>query len=157
MIRVYSIRHQRGIGMIEVLIAVLVVSIGFLGMAALQAKALSTNNSAMARSMATIATYSILDAMRADLGSAESGAYTQTVTANSCSSIGSGTLAAVQLTQWCTQLGDALGAVASTTGTVACSATGDCTITIQFDDSRAGKAGTTGSTGIQTVVTRAGL
>jgi type IV pilus assembly protein PilV len=126
-------------------------------MAALQAKALSTNNSAMARSMATIATYSILDSMRADLVSAESGAYNQTVTANACSSIGSGTLAAVQLTQWCTQLGDALGAVTSTTGTVACSATGDCTVTIQFDDSRAGKAGTSGGTGTQTVVTRAGL
>jgi len=124
----------------------------------LQAKALSTNNSAMARSMATIATYSILDSMRADLVSAESGAYNQTVTANSCTATtGTSSLASVQLSQWCTQLGDALGAVASTTGTVACSTTGGCTITIQFDDSRAGKAGTTGSTGTQTVVTRAGL
>jgi len=160
MIRVYSIRHQRGIGMIEVLIAVLVVSIGFLGMAALQAKALSTNNSAMARSMATIASYSILDAMRADIVNAGTGAYNGTVAAGSCPATG-GTLASSQLNAWCNQLGAALGAVASTTGAINCLAASptsvDCTVTIQFDDSRAGKAGTTGGTGIQTVVTRAGL
>ncbi|MGH7083198.1 MAG: prepilin-type N-terminal cleavage/methylation domain-containing protein, partial [Acetobacteraceae bacterium] len=34
-------RHQNGVGMLEVLIAVLIVSIGFLGMAALHARALS--------------------------------------------------------------------------------------------------------------------
>jgi len=158
MIRVISIRHQHGIGMIEVLIAVLVVSIGFLGMAALQAKALSTNNSAMARSMATIASYSILDAMRADLVNAKAGNYNTTVTADSCSSTSaSNALATTQLQAWCTELGKALGAVSSTTGKVDCTVVGDCTVTIQFDDSRAGKAGTTGDTGTQTVVTEAGL
>jgi len=158
MIRVYSIRHQRGIGMIEVLIAVLVVSIGFLGMAALQAKALSTNNSAMARSMATIATYSILDAMRADIVNAKAGSYNTTVTAGSCSSTSAGNaLATTQLQAWCTELGNALGGVATTTGNISCTVVGDCTVTIQFDDSRAGKAGTTGDTGTQTVVTEAGL
>jgi type IV pilus assembly protein PilV len=156
MIRVSSPHAQRGIGMIEVLIAVLIVSIGFLGMAALQAKALSTNNSAMARSMATVASYSILDAMRADLVNAGTGAYNGTVTASSCPAAGS-TLASSQLSAWCNQLGLALGAVASTTGAVNCSAAGstsvDCVITIQFDDSRAGVGGSS----TQQVVTRAGL
>lgn len=152
-------RRQRGIGMIEVLIAVLVVSIGFLGMAALQAKALSTNNSAMARSMATVASYSILDAMRADIVKAGTGAYNGTVTASSCSAPGStSTLATAQLYAWCTELGRALGAVDTTSGTINCSAAGstsiDCTVTIQFDDSRAGTS--MGST-TQKVVTRAGL
>lgn len=146
--------RQSGIGMIEVLIAVLVVSIGFLGMAALQAKALSTNNSAMARSMATVASYSILDAMRADLVSAEAGAYNTapTVVANACPAAGT-SLSSIQLNQWCNQLGAALGAVATTTGAVNCTNTGLCTITITFDDSRSGKAGTTGGTGTQTVKT----
>lgn len=148
---------QRGIGMIEVLIAVLIVSIGFLGMAALQAKALSTNNSAMARSMATIASYSILDAMRADLPGAGSGSYNKTVTANSCGTIGTTTLPNAQLTQWCNDLGKSLGAVASTTGKVDCSSTSaldvTCTVTIQFDDSRAGVGGSP----TQQVVTKAGL
>ena len=152
-------RHQHGIGMIEVLIAVLVVSIGFLGMAALQAKALSTNNSAMARSMATIASYSILDAMRADIARAGTGAYNGTVTANNCPPVGSTpTLASTQLNAWCTELGRALGAVDTTSGKISCSAAGstsiDCTVTIQFDDSRAGTS--VGST-TQQVVTRAGL
>ena len=66
---------QAGVGLIEVLVAVLVLSIGFLGIAALQAMSLSTNNSAMARSMATIASYSIMDAMRADIANAKAGAY----------------------------------------------------------------------------------
>jgi type IV pilus assembly protein PilV len=134
-------RHLvRGVGMIEVLIAVLVVSIGFLGMAALQAKALSTNNSAMARSMATVSTYSILDSMRADIVNAKAGSYNGTVTANACPAAG-GSLASTQLAAWCGQLADSLGAVATTTGTVACSSVGDCTVTIQFDDSRGTSAG----------------
>lgn len=134
-------RSQSGIGMLEVLIAVLVVSIGFLGMAALQAKALSTNNGAMARSMATVASYSILDAMRADLASAEAGNYNTAtpITANACPAAGA-TLASFQLNQWCAQLGAALGAAASTKGAIACTALGACTVTITFDDSRSGVA-----------------
>lgn len=145
-------RAQAGVGLIEVLIAVLILSIGFLGMAALLAKSMSTNNSAMARSMATISSYSILDAMRADLGAAKAGTYNTTVTASSCPN-GAGTLAQFQLAQWCDQLGKTLGPTANTTGDVVCSATGDCTITITFDDSRAGDGGTNA----QKVVTKAML
>jgi len=132
-----SRRHQAGIGMIEVLIAVLVLSIGFLGFAALEAKSLSTNNSAMARSMATINSFSILDAMRADIANAKSGSYNGTVTANACPAAGTGSLAKAQLNQWCKQLAT-LGAAGTTTGTINCDASGTCKITIQFDDSRAG-------------------
>lgn len=149
------VRHhcgQAGIGMLEVLIAILVVSVGFLGMAALQARALSTNNSAMARSLATVASYSILDAMRADVAAATDGTYNRTVTADACPAP-SATLASVQLNQWCGELGQALGATASTQGTIDCTGTGDCTITIQFDDSRAGDGGTDH----QQFITRAGL
>jgi type IV pilus assembly protein PilV len=151
----FSYRRQRGIGMIEVLIAVLVVSIGFLGMAALQAKALSTNNSAFARSMATIASYSILDGMRADIVNAKLGTYNGTVTASSCATVPTtgGTLAEWQVDAWCGQLGAALGSAATTTGKIECSADGDCTVTIQFDDSRAGSGGSSS----QQVVTEAAL
>ena len=145
---------QSGVGLIEVLVAVLVLSIGFLGVAALQAVSLSTNNSAMARSMATINSYSILDVMRADSDAAKAGTYTTTtpILASACPAA-STTLAGIQLHQWCAQLGQSLGAVASTTGAIACSGTGDCTVTVTFDDSRAGS----GITGAQTVTTRAML
>ncbi len=142
--------HQQGVGLIEVMVAVLVVSIGFLGVAALQAYSLSTNNSAMARTMATTASYSILDAMRADVAAAESGAYNTKVTASGCPN-GTTTLADTQLAQWCTELGNTLGAVTTTTGTIDCSNTGVCTITIQFDDSRSG------GSDAQQVVTKAAL
>lgn len=145
-------RHaQAGVGLIEVLIAVLVLSVGFLGVAALLANSLSTNNSAMARSMATIASYSILDSMRADLSGATAGSYNTTVTADACPAAGTGSLANWQINQWCSQLGEKLGAADTTTGIINCSNTGDCTITITFDDSKAG----TGGTADQTVVTRA--
>lgn len=135
---------QTGVGMIEVLVAVLVLSIAFLGVAALQATALSTNNSAMARSMATMATYSILDAMRADYSNAINGAYNNTGTSalngGSCPASGS-TLASQQLNLWCsTQLAN-LGKTSSTTGDINCSGTGFCTIIVTFDDSRAGSGG----------------
>ncbi|MEW5833986.1 MAG: type IV pilus modification protein PilV [Pseudomonadota bacterium] len=143
---------QRGVGLIEVLVALLVVSIAFLGIAALLANSLSTNNSAMTRSMATIASYSILDAMRADIGAANAGAYNGTVTASSCTApTGTGvTLAQRQLYEWCSTQLVPLGASSNTTGKVECTGT-DCTVTIQFDDSRAGAGGSDK----QQVVTRA--
>lgn len=148
---------QRGVGMIEVLVAVLVLSIGFVGIAALQARSLSTNNSAMARSMATVDSYSILDAMRADLAQAVANAYDGTVTGDACPAAGTA-LATEQLNQWCTQLARDLGAAKTTTGTVKCApapgtTTASCTVSITFDDSRAGVGGAAN----QTVTTQAML
>ena len=147
---------QRGVGLIEVLVAVLVLSIGFLGMAAMQARSLSMNNSAMARSMATMDSYSILDAMRADLVSAQTGAYNGAVNASACPTA-TGTLADAQLTQWCSQLAAGLGASASTTGTINCIGTqGVCTVTVTYNDSKSESAATDTS-GMQTVTTQAML
>jgi type IV pilus assembly protein PilV len=149
-----ALRRQAGVGLIEVLVAVLVLSVGFLGIAALQALSLSTNNSAMARSMATIGSYSILDAMRADAASARGGAYNGTVTASTCPTAATtASLSNAQLIQWCNQLGTNLGATANTTGGINCTGSGDCTITITFDDSRGGAGGSSA----QTVTTRAML
>lgn len=132
-------RHQSGVTLLEVLIAVFILSMGFLGMAALQLRSLSTNDSAMTRSMAVIAANTILDALRSDRTRAIAGDYNTTVKADACS--GSGTLAKVQLYDWCSQLGANLGATSTTTGTISCSSVGLCTVTIQFDDSRSGTGG----------------
>lgn len=151
-----SCRAQSGVGLIEVLVAVLVLSIGFLGVAALQAMSLSTNNSAMARSMATISSYSILDAMRADSGAqAQAGNYNTTVTADSCPSPKTVSLASEQIKQWCIQLGHNLGATKNTIGKIDCGSSSPvaCTVTIQFDDSRAAVGGAPD----QTVATKAVL
>lgn len=147
-----GLRTQRGTSLIEVLVAVLLLSIAFLGIAALQATSLSTNNGAMARSMATMASYSILDAMRADRDAAAGGGYNTAapIKASACPDAGS-SLKSVQMHDWCAQLGSTLGMAETTTGAISCTgATGECQITIQFDDSRAGK----GVDAVQKVVTK---
>lgn len=143
---------QSGVGLIEVLVAVLVLSIGFIGMAALQATSLTSNNSAMTHSMATMASYSILDAMRIDRTAAQNGDYTTTVKGDACGAVGTGTLAKSQLTAWCQQLANSLGASSTTQGQVDCDANGNCTVTVSYDNSHAGKGA-----GTQTVVTEAKL
>lgn len=143
---------QRGVGLIEVLIAVLVISIGVLGLAGLQMRALADNGSSMNRSAATAASYSILEAMRLDRAVALAGTYNGTVATNACPAVGT-TLKEFQLNNWCSrQLTNFLGAVSTTTGTINCSATGDCTITIQFDDSKS-----TGGVSNQTLITKAAI
>ncbi len=61
-----SLQQCRGLSMIEVLIAVLVLSIGLLGMAALQAVALSRTGSADQRSQAINLATELIDMVRAN-------------------------------------------------------------------------------------------
>ncbi|ULU27713.1 type IV pilus modification protein PilV [Dyella terrae] len=147
-------RRQKGVGLIEVLVAVLILSVAFLGIAALQAMSLSANNSSMSKSMATVASYSILDAMRADVDNATKGSYnTSTVLKASACPSDVSTLAASHLAQWCGQLGNTLGVAETTTGAIKCVGN-DCTVTISFIDVRPGP-GSDSKTKQQTVETRA--
>ena len=57
---------QRGATLIEVLVAMLVLSIGLLGLAGMQMTALKSNQSAYYRSQATVLAYDIIDRMRAN-------------------------------------------------------------------------------------------
>lgn len=129
--------RQSGVGLIEVLIAVLVLSIGFLGMAALQTKALSNNNSAMVRSIGTIASYSILDAMRVDQLGVSAGDYDNysvTVPAawtapGDCTGVGKGSaLTKASQNQWCDDLGSLMGP--GTKGEITADGGGNYAITI---------------------------
>jgi type IV pilus assembly protein PilV len=58
--------RQRGFSLLEVLIALLVLSIGLLGLAALQTTGLRSNQMASMRTSATTAVYDIIDRMRAN-------------------------------------------------------------------------------------------
>lgn len=64
--------RQRGFSLLEVLIAALIFAIGFLGLAGLQARMLAAANSSYERSAAVMSAYTILDAMRAAVMSADS-------------------------------------------------------------------------------------
>lgn len=132
--------RARAFTLIEVLMALLVLAIGFLAMAALQSVSLSTGNSTMANHMAVIQTYSILDAMRADLQNAKAGAYNTTVTTSACPTDTS-TYVTSTLNAWCTQLSNNIGVSANTSGTVACTNIGYCTVTVTYDNTRSGKPG----------------
>ena len=131
-------RNQRGVGLIEVMVAVLVFAVGRLGVAALQAAALRNSQSSLERSQAVIHSYAILDAMRANLAAARSGDYN---TALTCDAAGPGgaSLAAADIADWLGAVQEAMGNDAC--GRIQCDAIAgsqarSCTVTVQWDDSR---------------------
>lgn len=67
--------------MLEVLIAVLVLSIGLLGLAGLQAASLRNNYSSYLRSQATLLAYGMSDRMRANMAGVTAGNYNVASTA----------------------------------------------------------------------------
>jgi type IV pilus assembly protein PilV len=74
-IKISNIFHSRGITMIEVLVALIILSIGLLGLASLQANSLKYNQSAYMRTQATQYAYDIADRMRANRDVALGGGY----------------------------------------------------------------------------------
>lgn len=138
---------QRGAGLIEVMVAVLILGIGLLGVAAMQATALRNSQSALERSQAVMQTYAILDAMRVNLTVARIGGYD--LATMTCTAPSQGDLAADDLNYWVESLKANLDE--SACGQIVCSSA-DCEISVQWDDSR-GSGGATA----QTVVTRTKL
>lgn len=128
----------------------LVLALGILGIAAVQTRALGGNNSSMARSMATVDSYSIIDAMRIT----PTASYSKSFSADSCPT-GTSYLDN-QVNTWCQQLGRDFGAVSTTKGNISCDANIVCTVTVQFDDSHAGADGSTDATALK-VITKAQL
>lgn len=61
---VQNCHHQQGVALLEVLIVFFVLSIGLLGMAALQLKSIQYSQSAYMRSQATVAANDMLDRIR---------------------------------------------------------------------------------------------
>lgn len=123
---------QRGVGLIEVLVAVLVLAIGLLGIAGLQSSTLKNNQSAFERSQAVTLSYLMLDAMRANVSAARTGQYNLSRT---CSAITGSTLIASDQGLWINALKQTLGNRDSTCGQINCQGE-RCTIQIFWDDTR---------------------
>lgn len=157
-----SRRDQQGVSLIEVLVAVLVMGVGLLGIAAMQTTALRNSQSALERSQAVIQTYSIIDAMRANRAAALANEYNQGAMTCTAPTGAPTTLAQADLAIWFASLKTTLGRGGDTTscGQVAC-ANEVCTVTIQWDDSRATDAnaatGPTQSSSTEQLVTRVRL
>lgn len=134
-----SLAAVRGVGLIEVLVAVLVLAIGLLGVAAMQATALRNSQSSLERSQGVMHVYTILDAMRANPDVARAGGYNMGMT---CTAPASSSLITNDQRQWISVLQQNLGA--SACGQVNCVGA-LCTITVRWDDSR-GSAGSVAQT-----------
>ena len=68
-------RRSRGFTLVEILVALVVLSIGLLGVAALQLMSLRSNHGSAMRSQATFLAYEIIDRMRANRAAALAGNY----------------------------------------------------------------------------------
>jgi len=66
---------QAGFSMIEILVAIVVISLGLLGLAGLQAASLRNNQVAYFRSIASQQAYDMMDRMRANLAGVRAGNY----------------------------------------------------------------------------------
>jgi type IV pilus assembly protein PilV len=149
--RASSGRNHRGFTLIEVLVSLVIFSIGLLGMAKLVLVSAHANDSAYLRSQATALGYQILDNMRSNMGAATANGYDTALGATPAaptSCVGTGTVctptqqAAWDVYSWKQHL-DAVnslgGGLPSGKGSVVTSASVPVTaiITVQWDDSAA--------------------
>lgn len=135
----FSSRHGGGFTLLEVLVSLLILSVGLLGIAGLQLTGLRSNQSAYVRSQATILAYDILDRMRANRAEAQAGGYNITIAATDDlpSMGGSSTQAALDLHRWGTDL---LAMLPAAQTSVNVAADNTVTVSIAWDDSRADRA-----------------
>ncbi|RAU17223.1 type IV pilus modification protein PilV [Nitrincola tibetensis] len=132
--RAVLLLSQRGAGLLEILITLLLVTIGILGFASLQMSALKQSQSAMDRSLVVSQVYSMIDMMRSDSQTQDYSVYNIALSA----ATPSGNSYPVQAIEaWRRNLSTQLNGAQ---GQIACSAARACQITIQWDDSRAGRS-----------------
>jgi len=137
---------QQGFTLLEVLIALLVLSIGLLGLAALQTTGLRSNEMASMRTTSTMLAYDISDRMRANPQGILDGDYvigtgpiTGTpidCTANDCTTA---QLALYDLDQWKDAVATLPGGLGDITQTAGPPLTH--TITVRWDENRTGATG----------------
>ena len=137
--RIKTHTKMKGFTLIEVLVALLILSIGLLGLAGLQAGGLRSNHSAYLRSQAVILAHDMVDRMRSNSVAVDANCYGIPNTL-SCPGIDGQILADTDRTDW---LGLLAQELPSGTGSVNCSDS-PCTnssfhtITVRWDDSRTG-------------------
>ena len=70
-----KLKGQRGLTMVEVLVAMLIFAIGLLGVAGMQSLALKSTDNSNMRSLVNIHAYEIVERMRANMTAVENGQY----------------------------------------------------------------------------------
>jgi type IV pilus assembly protein PilV len=138
--------HTQGFSLIEVLIALAVLSIGLLGLADLHTTTLRVNDGAYLRTQANVLAYNIIDRMRANASSAVNGDYNigfgDSVTTQQCTGPDSACtpaeLAEADLYAWTSALRDSSNGLPRGQGSVQTSTTAngltEIKVTIRWSD-----------------------
>ena len=134
--------RQRGVSLVESMIALLVISIGLLGIAALQITSMKQNNSALHHSQAVWIGYSVADRIRANFnqfnsyaGINTSGTYSQDCVGGACSAA---QLVVADAADWATAMQTLPGGL----GIISSPSANELLISIMWDDEGTGATGT---------------
>lgn len=140
MMQTKQMSPQRGFTLIEVMVVFFVLSVGLLGMAALQMRSMQYGQEAFMRSQATVAAYDMLDRMRLNRKVAvvdEGYDVAYGVTA----APGGGAIETADVLEWTTFLANTLPAGQ---GQIACNPVdSQCTVSIQWTNRVTGVANNT--------------
>lgn len=152
--RIKHEKSQHGFSMIEVLISVLVISIGLLGMAGLQTTGIQQSHNSYLKTQASMLAYDMADRMRSNLVGVAAGHYDavdngtldliadepECADTNACTA---SEIAAIDVYQWTSS--DAGGSLASSLPSghgMVSNDGGIFTITVLWDENRTGNTGT---------------
>lgn len=142
---IHSGKAQNGFTLLEVLVTMVVMSLGLLGYAGLQVASLKNSASAYQRSQVTILAYDMIDRMRANRVQAVAGVYNIAIGA----SPGGAGIAGADLVDWKALVGNALpGGDAA----INVDGSGNALITIQWADKRDRSASANSTFNTQTVL-----
>ncbi len=137
------IKKTKGFTIIEVLVAMVILSIGVLGLGVLQLTAMQNTQGGYLRSQATILAYDIIDSMRADIPAVTGGNYNITFAAATPAAVDcyglaanctTGQIATSDLNRWRTVLGNYLPAGSGQVDTVDLGTTTQVTVTVSWID-----------------------
>jgi len=128
-------KYSKGVSLIEVLVAVIILAFGLLGLAGLQSVSLRNNNSAMMRTQATYLAQDIIDRMRVNKTAAiDDMSYEQSMATATPTVAVNSPLDVIDRNAWLTSIENTLP---SGDGEIDCvDATDVCEITIQWNDRR---------------------
>lgn len=126
-----TIKRQRGVGLIEILISVVVLAVGLTGIAAMQVRSIKNNLSALEHSIAVIQTQSMGDMLTIASKKALDGDFNIELTDPDPTSTD---FAPLSVKQWRTSVRSLLGEDAK--GSVNC-VKPSCVIIVQWNNSRA--------------------
>jgi len=138
-----GIKNSRGFTIIEVLVAMVILSVGVLGLGVLQLTALQNTQGGYLRSQATILAYDIVDSMRTNIPAVTGGDYRITFNAETPATVNcygseadcsTNQMASADLNRWRTVLSNYLPAGNGQVGTVDIGGTTQVTVAITWVD-----------------------